>query len=60
MKIMNYIEKFKRYYHKVRKVILEFGDTGISTLKIGLLGYWKMKEYGIIISGNRVLAEDFL
>jgi hypothetical protein len=57
---MNYIEKFRHHYHKVRKVIPEFGDTSISTLKIGQLGYWKMKEYGIIISGNRFLAEDFL
>ena len=31
---MNPIEKFRRYYHKVRKVIPEFGDTSISSLKI--------------------------
>jgi len=31
---MNYIEKFKHHYHKVRKVIPEFGDNSISSLKI--------------------------
>jgi hypothetical protein len=31
---MNYIEKFRRYYHKVRKVVPEFSGTSISSLKI--------------------------
>jgi len=31
---MNYIEKFRRYYHKVRKVVPEFGDSSISSLAI--------------------------
>jgi len=31
---MNYIERFKRYYHKVRKVIPEFGNSSISSLRI--------------------------
>jgi len=31
---MNYIERFKRYYHKVRKVVPEFGDSNISSLKV--------------------------
>jgi hypothetical protein len=31
---MNFVEKFTRYYHKVRKVIPEFGDTSISSLRI--------------------------
>ena len=31
---MNYIEKFKRHYHKVRRVLPEFGDNSISSLKI--------------------------
>src|SRR3972149_2446196 len=33
---MNYIEKCKRYYHKVRKVIPEFGDNSISNLTVSI------------------------
>ncbi len=31
---MNYIEKFRRYYHKVRKVVPEFVGSSISSLEI--------------------------
>lgn len=31
---MNYIEKFRRYYHKVRKVVPALRGTSISSLRI--------------------------
>jgi hypothetical protein len=36
---MNYIERFRRHYHKVRKVVSKFGGTSISNLKIEIVKF---------------------